>query len=81
MRGPDLKDWRKRQGFSQDDLMRELGISSRQTISTWENSDKELSRMLELALIALEEFPECRNWVGKKATADERKRMKNLRLE
>lgn len=76
MRGPDLKNWRKKHGFSQEELKLELGISSRQTISTWENTEKKISRLLELALIALERFPECRNRGGKKATVEERKKMK-----
>ncbi len=76
MQGADLKAWRKRYGYSQDILMKELGIQSRQTISTWENADKKLPRMLELALMALENIPESRNIHGNPASALDRRKMK-----
>ena len=78
MRGTDLREWRKRHRYNQYDLMKELGIQSRQTISTWENSNNELPRMLELALIALENVPDSQNIHGKRASAAERKRRKKL---
>lgn len=75
MRGIDLKERRKRLGYNQEYLMKELGIKSRQTISTWENTSESLPRILELALTALENVPECRNWHGRRASADRRKEM------
>ena len=79
MQGVDLKAWRKRYEYSQDTLMKELGIQSRQTISTWENGDKELPRILELALMALENIPESRNIdllvYGEPASAPNRRKM------
>ena len=76
MKGTDLREWRKRHGYSQDALMAELGVRSRQTISTWENADgAELPRMLELALIALEKFPDSRNFKGKRANTAQSKKM------
>lgn len=74
MVGADLRKWRKRHGYNQEDLMKELGVQSRQTISTWENSSNKLPRVLELALAALESLPEIRNIHGKAASASERKR-------
>jgi transcriptional regulator with XRE-family HTH domain len=76
MLGVDLKVWRKRHGYSQDTLMQELGIKSRQTISTWENSDNQLPRMLELALKALESIPGSREIHGKPASTSDRRKMK-----
>lgn len=73
----NLKEWRKRHGYSQQSLMLELGIRSRQTISTWDNAkNDELPRMLQLALTALEMIPECRRVTGKQASAAENKAMK-----
>lgn len=76
MRGIDLKDWRKRHRYSQEALMMELGVHSRQTISTWENSPDELPRITQLALWALEEIPEARNVRGTRTSAAERRRLK-----
>ena len=75
MRGIDLKERRKRLGYNQEDLMRELGIKSRQTISTWENTSESLPRILELALTALENIPQCRNLLGKRVSAAQRKEL------
>ena len=74
MRGRELTDWRKRNGYDQKALMRELGIRSRQTVSKWENSGEAVPRTVELALIALEKFPECRNIAGHVATSRERRK-------
>ncbi|WP_026941367.1 helix-turn-helix domain-containing protein [Hellea balneolensis] len=68
MIGSDLTEWRERNGYSQKKLQIELGIKSRGTISSWENSDKPLSRTVELALIALERMPELRKSVGEPET-------------
>lgn len=75
MRGVDLKEWRRCHGYNQEDLMKELGIGSRQTISTWEASD-EISRTVELALKALKHIPECRRLHGKRISKTERRRFK-----
>ena len=72
MQSEELVAWRKRNGYDQQALMHELGIRSRQTISSWENSKRTIPRTVELALIALERFPQCRNIGGKRATAHER---------
>jgi len=63
MQGIDLKNWRKKAGLSQVDLMRELGVSSRQTISNWENSEH-VPRLVELAVTALDQVEECRRIGG-----------------
>ena len=80
MRGADLREWRRRYGYNQEHLMRELGIRSRQTISTWENSSNKLPRMLELALIALENVPESRTVLGKRVSVAERKKRKKQEI-
>ena len=72
MRGEDLSNWRKRNGYDQKSLMDELGIRSRQTLSSWENSKRPIPRTVELALVALERLPDCRNIGGKKASPQER---------
>lgn len=65
MNGVELREWRKKNKYrKQEFLQKELGIKSRSTISAWENSEKPLPRILELALIALEEKPEIRVWHG-----------------
>jgi DNA-binding XRE family transcriptional regulator len=61
MLGTELPEWRKRNGFTQDTLRIALGVKSRQTIITWEKSTEPLPRLVELALLALENFPEQRN--------------------
>ncbi len=61
MHGTELADWRKRNGFTQDTLRMALGVKSRQTIITWEKSTESLPRLVELALLALENFPGERN--------------------
>lgn len=60
MLGTELPEWRKRNRFTQDALRMALGVKSRQTIISWEKSKKRLSRMVELALMALERIPEAR---------------------
>lgn len=59
MKGADLKIWRKLNGWTQTDLMKELEIGSRQTIIKWEGSDK-IPRLVELAIKAINELPDCR---------------------
>jgi DNA-binding XRE family transcriptional regulator len=60
MLGTELPEWRKRNGFTQDTLRMALGVKSRQTIITWEKSADPLPRLVQLALFALENFPEER---------------------
>ena len=65
MKGNELPAWRKRNRYPrQEDLMWELGIKSRGTISAWENSDDDLPRTIELALMALERIPLARTIDG-----------------
>jgi transcriptional regulator with XRE-family HTH domain len=58
MTGREWAAWRGRLGYSQQTIMRELDIRSRQTISNWENSE-EVPRLAVLALHALEHHPDC----------------------
>jgi hypothetical protein len=67
MKGSELPAWRKRNRYlRQEDLMWELGIKSRGTISAWENSDDDLPRTIELAILALEHLPLVRKIDGKR---------------
>ncbi|HET6390179.1 helix-turn-helix domain-containing protein [Hyphomicrobium sp.] len=81
MIGADLKAWRKRNNYTQERLRMELDVS-RQTIVTWENSSTPLSRMLELALEALE-HPAAQQTGGSRLATElrslERKRATSLR--
>ena len=60
MLGTELPQWRAKNRFTQDTLRIALGIRSRQTIITWEKSTEPLPRLVQLALFALENFPEER---------------------
>ena len=60
MLGIELPEWRKRNNFTQDTLRIALGIRSRQTIISWEKLTTQLPRLVELALFALEHFPDQR---------------------
>jgi DNA-binding XRE family transcriptional regulator len=72
MRGSDLKDWRTRNGYTQDMLRMALDLGSRQTIISWEKSDEPLARTVELALLALEFLPEKSVLIaGRRCTAAE----------
>lgn len=67
MKGSELPEWRKQNRYPrQEDLMKELGIKSRGTISAWENSEDELPRSIQLALLALEAVPNARMIDGKR---------------
>jgi DNA-binding XRE family transcriptional regulator len=70
MRGAELAAWRKRLGYSQLELMLELDVKSRQTISSWENA-ADIPRVVELALHGLEHHPPCRRRGGKKVSVRE----------
>ncbi len=54
MRGRDLRKWRKRNGFSQEELRQELKLASRQTLNSWEHTEKEVPPLVEHALCKLE---------------------------
>lgn len=73
MRGAELAKLRKEMGFTQSDLMEELGVASRQTISSWEKPGRDVPRLVELAVIALRDVPKCRIRYGKKATRREQR--------
>lgn len=67
MNGADLKSWRKANGYkSQAALQLELKLGSRTTLSSWENSEDELPRILILALMALERCPDLRLVTGER---------------
>ena len=67
MKGTEVRDWRIRIGYlNQTDLMWELGIKSRTTLSNIETSPDEVPRMIGLALLALERVPETRQIFGKR---------------
>lgn len=69
--GVDLKAWRGRNGYTQEQLRLLLDVS-RQTIITWERSSKPLAKVVELALIALEHAPDkCPGRNGKAYTREE----------
>jgi DNA-binding XRE family transcriptional regulator len=52
--GADLRAWRKKRDMTQDMLRIALEVGSRQTIISWEKSEKRLPRYVQLALIGLE---------------------------
>ncbi len=54
MRGCDLREWRERNGFSQEELRQELRLASRQTLNLWEHFEKEVPPLVERALGKLE---------------------------
>ena len=57
MRGRDLRDWRVRNGFSQEQLRQELRLASRQTLNSWEHLEKAVPPLVENALYKLEQDP------------------------
>ncbi len=71
MTGEELVAWRRHNGYTQEALMKELGVKSRQTIISWEKPGREVERTVELALNALEHDPKLRRMAGKKASARE----------
>lgn len=79
LHGVDLKEWRKRHGYTQEAFMMALGIGSRQTVVNWEKSAEVLPRAIQLALWALEHIPEARHVNGKRVSAAARKRWKSRR--
>jgi transcriptional regulator with XRE-family HTH domain len=58
MTGEELRAWRKGRRWTQADLMEELQVTARQTIVRWEQSE-EVPRMVELAVIALDQVEGC----------------------
>lgn len=73
MNGSELRQRRKSLGYNQQDLIDELGVRSRQTLVTWEQSPGDLPRLVDLAMLALERLPESRRIIGQRAKAHERK--------
>lgn len=71
MNGTELKAWRKRKAWTQEQLGLALGVT-RQTVIVWERSDHPLLRMLPLALLALDNLPEkCESVAGQKYSSSE----------
>lgn len=64
MTGKEIKEWRKRNKYSQAQLQSELGLKSRSTISSLENQETQVPRSIELALAALEICPMLRSSFG-----------------
>jgi transcriptional regulator with XRE-family HTH domain len=64
MLGTELREWRKRNSWTQEKLRQELGIKSRRTIISWEKSTAVLPRMVVLALLALDKMPQARHVGG-----------------
>jgi DNA-binding XRE family transcriptional regulator len=72
MRGLELREWRKRNGYTQEMLRMALQIGSRQTIISWEKSEDPVARPIQLALLALEYLPEkCSLVTGRRYSAGE----------
>jgi DNA-binding XRE family transcriptional regulator len=67
MKGSEWAERRKSLGYNVQMLMLELEVGSRQTINNWEKADK-VPRVLELAIYALEHYPECRQVGGENIT-------------
>jgi DNA-binding XRE family transcriptional regulator len=63
MKGEDLKKWRKTNGWTQAELMEELEITSRQTITSWEKAPR-IPRLVELAITAIDQIEPCRRLGG-----------------
>ena len=64
MRGHHLREWRKRHGFSQEELRLELKLRSRQTLNSWEHPENEVPPLVENALYKLERDPIFRQRVA-----------------
>ena len=69
MTGEELAAWRHAHGYSQAELMAELDVKSRQTMSSWEQPGREVPRLVELAVLALALDPSCRRRAGKRASS------------
>ncbi len=64
MRGRDLREWRKRHGFTQEELRQKLKLASRLTLNSWEHPEKRVPPLVERALYKLELEPTFRHHVG-----------------
>jgi len=77
MNGAEIREWRKRKGWTQEQLAMALGVA-RQTVIVWEQSESSLLRMLPLALAALENLPEkCEAVAGQRYSPSEYRLMRN----
>lgn len=63
MTGAELRGWRVKRGWTQADLTTELDIKARQTVAAWESSEK-IPRLVELAVMALDQLELVRNRAG-----------------
>lgn len=72
MTGLDLREWRRTNHYTQNDLSEALGVS-RQTIVSWEASEGPLSRLVELALVAL---LDSRTIIGRRLSAGEARKLR-----
>ncbi len=74
MKGHELKEWRKANGYkNQTALKEELQLGSRGTVSAWENSDKEIPRIIFLALQALKRCPDLKKVSGERKSGSSNK--------
>jgi transcriptional regulator with XRE-family HTH domain len=64
MTGPELKAWRVSRGWSQERLMAEFGMSSRQTIASYERAST-VPRLVELAVLAIDHISGAVDLIGK----------------
>src|SRR5262245_23706084 len=86
MTGSELREWRKRNNYTQEMLCMALDLGSRQTVISWEKSSGPIARTVELALFALEHLREKSTTVaGSRCSAaeynQERKRAKLVRSD
>ncbi|WP_428987836.1 helix-turn-helix transcriptional regulator [Methylocapsa aurea] len=75
----DIREWRRRNKYTQDALALALGVS-RQTVVGWEKSEYPPSTLIQLALLALENLPEkCSLVAGSRLSSSEQRhaRQKN----
>jgi transcriptional regulator with XRE-family HTH domain len=76
-KGSDLKTWRENRAMSQAELAAQLDVS-RPTIAVWERPDAPLSKMLVLALAALDSITnDPKDFVGKRISRKEAERVRS----
>lgn len=72
----DLREWRRRNNYTQQALGMALGVS-RQTIVGWETSSGPPAPLVQLALLALEYLPEkCSLVTGTRLSATEQRSLR-----